>query len=93
MAEVKPMDGQLWIDGRWIAGAGETALSQSPINNSVVWQGRFADAAQADAAVAAAYRAFATLRLMWMRIAVPWPTLSRVKQANRTGKRSAKSPR
>ncbi len=54
MVELKSTRGQLWIAGQWCNGEGSEASSQSPINDAMVWQGRYASAAQADAAVSAA---------------------------------------
>lgn len=47
------------IGGTWIAGAGSSFTSHDPAKDgAVVWRGASADAAQADAAVAAARRGF-----------------------------------
>ncbi len=52
------MNGQQWIDGRWQDGLGPESTSRSPIDDRLCWHGRFANAEQADAAVAAAAKAF-----------------------------------
>ncbi|MBI2379235.1 MAG: succinylglutamate-semialdehyde dehydrogenase [Gammaproteobacteria bacterium] len=44
----------LFIDGQWLAGEGPGFQSVNPADNSVLWTGRAADAAQVDAAVQAA---------------------------------------
>jgi len=49
---------ELQIAGKWIAGDGETFQSTCPVDESVVWEGNAASAAQIDQAYAAARRAF-----------------------------------
>lgn len=48
----------LYLDGHWQAGDGRPFCSRNPIDQSEVWRGGAATAAQVDAAVAAARRAF-----------------------------------
>ncbi|WMC11239.1 succinylglutamate-semialdehyde dehydrogenase [Oceanimonas pelagia] len=48
-----------YINGQWLAGAGEMFESLDPAKNEVIWQGAAADATQVDAAVAAARAASA----------------------------------
>lgn len=48
----------LYLDGHWQAGDGRPFCSRNPIDQSEVWRGSAATAAQVDAAVAAARRAF-----------------------------------
>nr|WP_199065822.1 succinylglutamate-semialdehyde dehydrogenase [Chromobacterium sp. ASV5] len=48
----------LFINGQWLAGAGEAMLKTNPADNAELWRGRAADAAQVDAAVRAARAAF-----------------------------------
>ena len=55
---MKTVAGQQWIDGQWSVGGGADSESRSPASDDVVWQGRFANSEQADAAVAAASAAF-----------------------------------
>lgn len=47
-----------YIAGNWLAGQGEPLQSLNPVSQAVVWQGRGANAVQAEAAVAAARTAF-----------------------------------
>ena len=48
----------LYIDGTWSAGAGREFASHNPGDNAETWRGKAASAADVDAAVAAARRAF-----------------------------------
>ncbi|WP_269326284.1 aldehyde dehydrogenase family protein, partial [Chromobacterium piscinae] len=48
----------LFIDGKWLAGDGESMAKTNPADNAPLWQGRAADSAQVDAAVRAARAAF-----------------------------------
>ncbi|MBK0413886.1 succinylglutamate-semialdehyde dehydrogenase [Chromobacterium haemolyticum] len=48
----------LFINGQWQEGAGAALSKTNPADNSPLWQGRAADAAQVDAAVAAGRAAF-----------------------------------
>jgi len=47
-----------FIAGQWLAGQGEALQSLNPVTQAVVWAGQGADAAQVDAAVQAARKAF-----------------------------------
>lgn len=47
-----------FIAGQWLAGQGEALQSLNPVTQTVVWAGQGADAAQVDAAVQAARKAF-----------------------------------
>ncbi|MBC3412100.1 succinylglutamate-semialdehyde dehydrogenase [Pseudomonas sp. SWRI51] len=47
-----------FIAGQWLAGQGEALQSLNPVTQAVVWSGQGADAAQVDAAVQAARKAF-----------------------------------
>ncbi|MFW0793511.1 aldehyde dehydrogenase family protein [Gordonia sp. CPCC 205515] len=49
---------ECFIDGRWIAGAGEPVVTVSPSTSAVIAESPAADAAQVTAAVASARRAF-----------------------------------
>ena len=51
-----------YFAGQWQAGAGAPFASLDPVDQRPLWQGRAADAAQVDAAVAAARAAFADWR-------------------------------
>lgn len=51
-----------YFAGQWQAGAGAPFASLDPVDQRPLWQGRAADAAQVDAAVAAARVAFANWR-------------------------------
>ncbi|MFB4204597.1 N-succinylglutamate 5-semialdehyde dehydrogenase [wastewater metagenome] len=59
-------DASLYIDGAWTAGRGEAVTSLDPATGEACWQGRGADAAQVDEAVAAARGAFPA----WARLSV-----------------------
>ena len=48
----------LFINGQWQEGAGAALSKTNPADNSPLWRGRAADAAQVDAAVAAGRAAF-----------------------------------
>ena len=48
----------LFIDNEWRAGAGDVFVSLDPASGAEVWRGRAANAADVDAAVGAARRAF-----------------------------------
>jgi len=50
--------GQLFIDGRWRAGAGAALDSRDPATGEVLWRGNAADPADVDAAFGAARAAF-----------------------------------
>lgn len=52
----------LWINNKWLDGAGEQFQSRNPYDGSVVWQGQAATAAQVETAVIAAEAAFVTWR-------------------------------
>lgn len=47
-----------YIAGHWLAGQGEPLRSLNPVSQAVVWEGRAANGAQVEAAVAAARTAF-----------------------------------
>lgn len=47
-----------YIAGNWLAGQGEPLQSLNPVSQAVIWQGRGANGAQVEAAVAAARTAF-----------------------------------
>ncbi len=49
--------GQLFIDGRWVAGAGKAFASRDPATGETLWSGNAAAPADVDAAFAAARRA------------------------------------
>lgn len=49
---------QLLIGGTWQAGHGEAFAKRDPVSDARLWEGRAADEAQVDAAVAAAREAF-----------------------------------
>ncbi len=51
-------EGKLYLDGKWLPGAGNAHENRSPVNNQLCWQGRWADRQQASDAVSAARRAF-----------------------------------
>src|SRR5437763_3298679 len=44
----------VFIGGAWAGGAGEALVSTDPATGAVTWEGRAADAAQVESAVAAA---------------------------------------
>ena len=48
----------LFIDGQWLAGAGEDMVSIDPAKNEEIWRGQAATAEQVDAAMQAARKAF-----------------------------------
>lgn len=48
----------LFIDGQWLAGAGENMVSVDPAKNQEIWHGQAATAEQVDAAMQAARKAF-----------------------------------
>jgi succinylglutamic semialdehyde dehydrogenase len=48
----------LFIDGQWLAGAGEDMVSIDPAKNQEIWHGQAATAQQVDAAMQAARKAF-----------------------------------
>ncbi|MCH8493706.1 MAG: succinylglutamate-semialdehyde dehydrogenase [Idiomarina sp.] len=48
----------LFIDGQWLAGAGEDMVSIDPAKNQEIWHGQAATAEQVDAAMQAARKAF-----------------------------------
>ncbi|MFU8783682.1 succinylglutamate-semialdehyde dehydrogenase [Aliidiomarina sp.] len=48
----------LFIDGQWLAGAGENMVSVDPAKNQEIWRGQAATAEQVDAAMQAARKAF-----------------------------------
>lgn len=50
--------GQLFINGQWINGHGETFTSLNPVDDSIVWQGASADQTQVQQAYHAAKSAF-----------------------------------
>lgn len=52
------MSDNLFINGQWLAGQGNTFQSLNPADSSVIWQGNAATADQVDAAVMAARTAF-----------------------------------
>lgn len=52
------MSNNLFINGQWLAGQGNTFQSLNPVDASVVWQGNAATAEQVDTAVLAARSAF-----------------------------------
>lgn len=54
------LSNQLYIDGAWIEGKGAPFASRNPATDELAWEGRAADAADVDRAVAAARRAFAS---------------------------------
>ena len=54
------LSNQLYIDGAWNEGRGAPFASRNPATDELVWEGRSADAADVDRAVAAARRAFAS---------------------------------
>ncbi len=60
MADDRAIVGQQWIAGSWLAGEGDESVSRSPVDDHLCWQGRYANASQADAAVAAAADAFSS---------------------------------
>ncbi|MCC6511199.1 MAG: succinylglutamate-semialdehyde dehydrogenase [Pirellulaceae bacterium] len=64
MAEIKTCTGQQLIGSGWFRGRGADAVSLSPIDGRVIWQGQFADSGQADAAVGSAHSAFASWSLV-----------------------------
>ncbi len=51
-------NGQLFIDGKWLDGAGSKFDSIDPATNDIVWQGHAADKDQVDSAVTSAREAF-----------------------------------
>ena len=66
-----------YFAGQWQAGAGAPFASLDPVDQRPLWQGRAADAAQVDAAVAAARAAFADWRdagpNCWANSKPNWP--------------------
>ncbi|AOX99235.1 succinylglutamate-semialdehyde dehydrogenase [Jeongeupia sp. USM3] len=52
----------LLINGAWRPGSGEAFASANPVSGDIVWQGRAANGAEVDAAVAAARAAFPAWR-------------------------------
>lgn len=48
----------LFIDGQWLAGAGEEMVSIDPAKNEEIWRGQAATAEQVDVAMKAARKAF-----------------------------------
>ena len=54
------LSNQLYIDGAWNEGRGAPFASRNPATDELVWEGKSADAADVDRAVAAARRAFAS---------------------------------
>jgi succinylglutamic semialdehyde dehydrogenase len=54
------LSNQLYIDGAWIEGKGAPFASRNPATDELAWEGRSADAADVDRAVAAARHAFAS---------------------------------
>lgn len=54
------VQGQLFIQGQWVDGEGETFESVDPARNEVIWQGQAASAQQVDAALKSAREAFYT---------------------------------
>ena len=66
----------LFINGQWQEGAGAALSKTNPADNSPLWRGRAADAAQVDAAVAAGRAAFKHWRARRWTRAWRWPSAS-----------------
>lgn len=50
--------GKLYINGKWLAGSGASFSSANPATGEIVWQGKSAERADIDAAIASARMAF-----------------------------------
>jgi len=60
----RPLTGECFIGGRWLKGSGTAFSSISPADESQIWRGNEASAADVEAAVAAAREAFPAWRRM-----------------------------
>jgi succinylglutamic semialdehyde dehydrogenase len=70
-----PSKGELYLNGQWITGQGETLQSINPADNQVLWEGRMATGEDVSVAVNAAHKALAH----WA--ALPWEERSCILQA------------